>query len=117
MIVFIQNGSGRSVTKKEHSVCGDSYAYHRVDIGVLIIDCFYRGSLSNHVSFGIDNRHVLCVSYQVIKETDGDLVEQDTHYKDCRRQYLIKYKQAGLAQRRLENNGNTDNDKMKYTED
>jgi len=53
----------------------------------------------------------------MIEETDGDLIEQDTHQKDSRGEHFIEYKHARLAQRVLENDGNADYNKMQYTED
>lgn len=56
-------------------MCGDSNSYDRIDICILVIDRLYCRSLSNDVSFGVDDRYVLSVRHQVIEEANGNLVK------------------------------------------
>ena len=95
---------------------GYGYSYHRIDIGILIIDGFYGKCLADYISFGVDNGHVFRVRHQVIEIADGNLVEQDAHEEDRGRKYLVEDKFSRFIRCGLKDDRGADDNEMQDAE-
>ena len=112
---FIEDAALRTITEEQHAVGGNSNAYHRINVGILIVDSFHSQTFSDYITTGIDDGDIFRMRHYMIKVTDTYLIEQDAENKYSRRQYVIKYKYGSPGEGMCYQNRQADDSKMENT--